>query len=164
MPAWTERLCRFLGELAAGRRSLSALQPRPAGQPVRRSASGKPSRSLEAVRCRDRSAGRDLPAEDVFGKWCRPNYNSVIATFCHNIAHDLPIQISDPRRMVELVYIDDVVAALMAEMAAKPRMRDWSRRDPIPSCSLTLGDLAGRIQCFRDMRDSLQVPDFSERL
>ena len=49
----------------------------------------------------------------VFGKWCRPNYNSVVATFCHNIARDLPITISDPAHVVELVYIDDVVAQLI---------------------------------------------------
>lgn len=51
--------------------------------------------------------------KNVFGKWCRPNYNSVTATFCHNIAHDLPITISDPDRELELVYIDDVVEAFM---------------------------------------------------
>ena len=49
----------------------------------------------------------------VFGKWCRPNYNSVVATFCYNIARDLPIAISDPAREIELVYIDDVVRAFM---------------------------------------------------
>ena len=45
----------------------------------------------------------------VFGKWCKPNYNSVVATFCHNISHDLPIQINDPAFELTLVYIDDVV-------------------------------------------------------
>ena len=49
---------------------------------------------------------------NVFGKWCRPNYNSVVATFCHNIAHDLPITISDPARELQLVYVDDVVRVL----------------------------------------------------
>src|SRR5262245_43428277 len=47
--------------------------------------------------------------KNVFGKWCRPNYNSVVATFCHNIANDLPIHISDPEHELELVYVDDVV-------------------------------------------------------
>ena len=54
--------------------------------------------------------------KNVFGKWCRPNYNSVVATFCHNIANDLPIQISDPDREMELVYVDDVVEAFLAEL------------------------------------------------
>ena len=51
---------------------------------------------------------------NVFGKWCRPNYNSVVATFCHNIAHDLPITISDPARELELVHVDDVVEAFLS--------------------------------------------------
>jgi UDP-2-acetamido-2,6-beta-L-arabino-hexul-4-ose reductase len=102
--------------------------------------------------------------KNVFGKWCRPNYNSVTATFCHNIANDLPIQISDPDHEVELVYVDDVVDAFVAEMDAKPeRETVLVEPDPIPSHSLTLGDLAGRIEFFRAMRDTLQVPDFSVR-
>ena len=50
----------------------------------------------------------------VFGKWARPNYNTVVATFCHNISHGLDITISDPNKEIELVYIDDVVNAFMA--------------------------------------------------
>ena len=50
---------------------------------------------------------------NVFGKWCRPNYNSAVATFCHNIAHDLPIQVNDRSTLMRLVYIDDVVEELM---------------------------------------------------
>jgi nucleoside-diphosphate-sugar epimerase len=53
---------------------------------------------------------------NLFGKWCRPNYNSVTATFCHNIARGLPITVSDPTRVVELTYVDDVVAAFTAEL------------------------------------------------
>jgi UDP-2-acetamido-2,6-beta-L-arabino-hexul-4-ose reductase len=54
--------------------------------------------------------------KNVFGKWCRPDYNSVVATFCHNIAHDLPISISDPDRELELVHVDDVVEAFLTEV------------------------------------------------
>jgi UDP-2-acetamido-2,6-beta-L-arabino-hexul-4-ose reductase len=57
---------------------------------------------------------------NVFGKWCRPNYNSVTATFCHNIAHDLPITISDPSKKLELVYIDDVIAAFLSVLDSLP--------------------------------------------
>jgi hypothetical protein len=57
---------------------------------------------------------------NVFGKWCRPNYNSVVATFCHNIARDLPIVISDPSREVPLVHVDDVVQAFL-EVGAEVR-------------------------------------------
>jgi UDP-2-acetamido-2,6-beta-L-arabino-hexul-4-ose reductase len=53
---------------------------------------------------------------NIFGKWCRPNYNSVVATFCHNVAHDLPLTISDPSRELELVHIDDVVRAIVARV------------------------------------------------
>jgi UDP-2-acetamido-2,6-beta-L-arabino-hexul-4-ose reductase len=102
--------------------------------------------------------------KNVFGKWCRPNYNSVVATFCHNTARDLPVRISDPHRQLELVHVDDVVAAMLAEMD-RPRRRPRAlvAPDRIPSCTLTLADLAGRIEFFRDMRQSLRVPDFSVR-
>src|SRR5688500_6342720 len=56
----------------------------------------------------------------VFGKWCRPNYNSVVATFCHNIARDLPITISDPAHVVELVHCDDVVAQFLTHLDGHP--------------------------------------------
>ncbi len=98
--------------------------------------------------------------KNVFGKWCRPNYNSVVATFCRNIANDLPIQISDPSRELELVCVDDVVRALLAELPAGT-VSDGG--GDIPFFRLTLGDLAGRIQSFHDMRTNLLIPDFSAR-
>jgi UDP-2-acetamido-2,6-beta-L-arabino-hexul-4-ose reductase len=98
--------------------------------------------------------------KNVFGKWCRPNYNSVIATFCHNIAHDMPIQISDPGRELELMYVDDVVEAFLAELPV--RAESNGNRD-IPSTRITVGDLASRIQSFHDMRTNLLTPDFAVR-
>jgi UDP-2-acetamido-2,6-beta-L-arabino-hexul-4-ose reductase len=98
--------------------------------------------------------------KNVFGKWCRPNYNSAVATFCHNIANDLQIQISDPGRELELAYVDDVVKAFLAEM---PAQAGANGRTDIPSFKLTLGDLAGRIQSFHDMRSNLLTPDFAVR-
>jgi len=98
--------------------------------------------------------------KNVFGKWCRPNYNSVVATFCHNVANDLPIQISDPSRELELVYVDDVVEAFLAEL---PNHVGANGPRDIPSFNLTLGDLAGRIQSFHDMRTNLLTPDFGLR-
>lgn len=102
--------------------------------------------------------------KNIFGKWCRPNYNSVTATFCHNIANDLPIQVSDPGRELELVYVDDVATAFLREMNEQPK-RDsvFVDPDPIPSYTITLGDLASRIQFFREMQKTLQIPDFSSR-
>ena len=102
--------------------------------------------------------------KNVFGKWCRPNYNSVVATFCHNIAHDLPIQVSDPERRLDLVHVDDVITAFLAEMD-RPRQHPQGMvaPDPIPSFTLTLGDLADRLQFFHEMQESLRTPDFSVR-
>jgi len=57
---------------------------------------------------------------NVFGKWCRPNYNSAVATFCHNVAHDLPIQVNDQSVNMTLVYIDDVVKELIAALEGNP--------------------------------------------
>ena len=96
--------------------------------------------------------------KNVFGKWCRPNYNSVTATFCHNIANDLPLHVSDPNRELELVYVDDVVQALLSELTADAQS---GGQPEIPSFSLTLGDLAGRIQSLHDMRTNLLAPDFA---
>ncbi len=97
--------------------------------------------------------------KNIFGKWCRPNYNSVVATFCHNIAHDLPVQTSDPDRELELVYVDDVVEMFLSYLPG----RATDVRGDIPSFTLTLGDLAGRIQSFHDLREHLRLPDFSVR-
>jgi UDP-2-acetamido-2,6-beta-L-arabino-hexul-4-ose reductase len=93
--------------------------------------------------------------KNVFGKWCRPNYNSVVATFCYNTVHDLPLSISDPSRVLELIYIDDVVDVLVSECHSAVPCGD------IPSDSISLGDLAGRIQSFHAMRERLTLPDFS---
>jgi len=57
---------------------------------------------------------------NVFGKWCRPNYNSAVATFCYNIAHELPITVNDRSVMMELIYIDDVVAELVRALILIP--------------------------------------------
>jgi UDP-2-acetamido-2,6-beta-L-arabino-hexul-4-ose reductase len=97
--------------------------------------------------------------KNLFGKWCRPNYNSVTATFCHNIAKDLPIVISDPEYEVELSYVDDVIAVFLAKTDGREG-REESGED-IPSYGIQLGDLAGRIQAFHEMRNTLTLPDFS---
>jgi len=101
--------------------------------------------------------------KNVFGKWCRPNYNSVTATFCHNIAHDLPISISDPAHEIELVYVDDVVEAFVAELINPEGPDSCYVRDSMPVKRISLGDLAGRIQRFHEMKTSLLVPNFAER-
>lgn len=97
--------------------------------------------------------------KNLFGKWCRPNYNAVTATFCHNIANDLPISISDPSTEVELTYVDDVVEAFLADMDGSCPAEDARK---IRSYSIRLGDLAGRIQAFHEMRTSLTMPNMAD--
>lgn len=97
---------------------------------------------------------------NVFGKWCRPNYNSVVATFCHNVAHGLAITISDPARELDLVHVDDVVRCFVAELAFdEPGLVS---REASPAFSVTLGRLAEFIRSFPQIRTNLQVPDFGD--
>lgn len=90
---------------------------------------------------------------NVFGKWCRPDYNSAVATFCHNLARGLPIRIDDPAAVVRLVHVDDVVAAL------KRFLSDPASRAGIvavaPEYTTTVGELARQIAAFADVRRSL---------
>lgn len=97
--------------------------------------------------------------KNVFGKWCRPNYNSVTATFCYNIAHDLPIAISDPTRVLELVYIDDVVASFIGCLDNMTSPKTEFREINI-SYKISLGELADRLRTFRDSRRTLVLPSF----
>lgn len=91
--------------------------------------------------------------EGVFGKWCRPNYNSVVATFCHNVANGLPIQVRDPAYSLPLVYIDDVVACILDAMEKGEAVRDEQSICRIhPVHTVTLGQLAETIQGFAKAR------------
>lgn len=89
----------------------------------------------------------------VFGKWCKPDYNSVVATFCHNIARDLPIQINDPTASLRLAYVDDVVTALLAALEA-PKS-GCVHAQVSPEYTTTLGELANQIRAFGDCRSTL---------
>jgi len=98
--------------------------------------------------------------KNVFGKWCRPNYNSVVATFCHNMARGLLISISDPAKKIELVYIDDVISAFFSCLDRPPHGCEY--RDVSPSFIVSLRNLARQIEMFREGRHSLLLPDFSD--
>jgi UDP-2-acetamido-2,6-beta-L-arabino-hexul-4-ose reductase len=98
----------------------------------------------------------------VFGKWCRPNYNSVVATFCHNIARDLPIDISDPTREIELVYIDDVVRSFISILDGRRPVLNGQYCQAEPIHRITLGVLADTIRGFRDSRASLTLLNMSD--
>jgi UDP-2-acetamido-2,6-beta-L-arabino-hexul-4-ose reductase len=89
----------------------------------------------------------------VFGKWCKPNYNSVVATFCYNKAHDLPVQINDANARLRLVYVDDVVKTMLDLLAS-----GWQglvRPTIDPEYSITLGDLSDQIEAFKSCRSTL---------
>ncbi len=93
---------------------------------------------------------------NVFGKWCRPNYNSVVATFCHNISRDLPIRVNDPQAALTLVYIDDVIESFVHLMDGEGPMASPDGFTTVqPEYSTTVGELARLIRAFRDSRASL---------
>ena len=91
----------------------------------------------------------------VFGKWCKPNYNSVVATFCYNFANDIPIQINDPKTSIKLVYIDDVVNALLAALDSPSPA--CIHATLVPEYNITLGELAAQIGAFGNCRNALIV-------
>lgn len=98
---------------------------------------------------------------NVFGKWCRPNYNSAVATFCHNIARGEPITVSDRAHEMTLVYIDDVVAELLRAAAGRPAQDGKFCRVSVEHRT-TLGEIVDLLYAFRESRKTLQVPDLSE--
>lgn len=90
---------------------------------------------------------------NVFGKWSRPNYNSAVATFCHNIANNLPIQINDPAALIHLVYVDDVVRDFLRLLEERPA--GVVRPEVSPVYSITVSALAEQIRMFKGGRDSM---------
>jgi UDP-2-acetamido-2,6-beta-L-arabino-hexul-4-ose reductase len=93
---------------------------------------------------------------NVFGKWCRPNYNSVIATFCHHIARDLSITVIDPAAPLRLVYVDDVIAALLAFAdGVSPQVGEDGFASASPEYHTTVGEAADVLRAFRASRATL---------
>ena len=110
---------------------------------------------------------------NMFGKWCRPNYNSAVATFCNNIANDLPIQINDRATELELVYIDDLVDEMICALGGKSHRCDYDGLTPVPSdigrfCyvpvthKVTLGEIVDLLYKFHDQPQTLLVPEISK--
>lgn len=98
---------------------------------------------------------------NVFGKWCRPNYNSAVATFCHNIAHDLPITVNDPSVMMHLVYIDDVCNEMIDALNGRAHVQDGYGYVPTVY-DIELGKIPELIYKFKESRTTLKLADFSE--
>ncbi len=103
---------------------------------------------------------------NLFGKWCRPNYNSAVATFCHNIARGLPITVNDRAHKMTLCYIDDVIDALLGLLSGKIEKDGDFCTVPV-SHQITLGEIADLLYGFAESRKTLEVPEmqgFSKKL
>lgn len=109
---------------------------------------------------------------NLYGKWCRPWYNSAVATFCDAIANGRPYEVSDPSVELELVYIDDLVAEMLSALLGQEHRCDYDGLDPIPGpdgryCHVpttdraTLGEIVSLLKSFKASRDDLSVPDLS---
>lgn len=107
---------------------------------------------------------------NLFGKWCRPNYNSAVATFCYNYAHDLPIQVSDPAVELELLYIDDLVEEMMAALEGKEHHCEFDGVDTVlipdgrycaapVSHKATLGQIVSLLEDFKAQPETLRMPE-----
>lgn len=111
---------------------------------------------LRAFAARTGAVAHVFRLPNVFGKWCRPNYNSAVATFCHNIARGLPIQINDPAAPVTLVYVDDVIERFIQLMDGADAAVDADGFATVtPQYTTTVGEMAGLIEAFRASRDTL---------
>lgn len=98
---------------------------------------------------------------NVFGKWCRPNYNSAVATFCYNIAHNMPIHVNDPDVIMHLVYIDDVVEELIEALEGNEnKVGEFCEVSVVHS--ITLGEIVDLIYSFKKSREDKFIPDMSD--
>lgn len=98
---------------------------------------------------------------NVFGKWCRPNYNSAVATFCNNIAHDLPIQVNDPDVTMNLVYVDDVVTEFIQALeGAEHKKGDFCCVETVHT--IKLGEIVNLLYSFKDSRVNQSIPNMSD--
>ncbi|CAD2074889.1 NAD dependent epimerase/dehydratase family protein [Jeotgalicoccus aerolatus] len=100
---------------------------------------------------------------NVFGKWCKPNYNSVVATFCHNISHNIDIHINDENHMLNLVYIDDVIKEFKSLLDDFEDLKSGFK-EVGPVYEITLGKLASKLESFKLSRENRMVPDLSKGL
>lgn len=95
---------------------------------------------------------------NLFGKWCRPNYNSAIATFCNNIANDLPIQVNDPKVVLNLVYIDDLVEEMILALKGEEHRKEEYCEVPVVY-SVALGEIVELLYGFKEQPQTLTIPE-----
>ena len=107
---------------------------------------------------------------NLFGKWCRPNYNSAVATFCHNTAHDLPLTVNDPATELELLYIDDLVEEMLDALEGHPHRCDYDGLAPVfgqegrycaapVTHKVTLGEIVALLDAFKAQPATLLMPE-----
>ena len=107
---------------------------------------------------------------NLFGKWCRPNYNSAVATFCNNVANDLPITVNDRATELELLYIDDLVSAMLDLLEQKGNRCDYDGVNPVQSPNgryyyvttthkVTLGQIVDLLEQFKAQSKTLMIPE-----
>lgn len=99
---------------------------------------------------------------NVFGKWCKPNYNSVIATFCYNAANDLPIYVDDPGKVLTLVYIDDVISDFIKCIENVNFTQRVCYLEPSVAYKRRLGEISKLILSFKNKSDSIDIPEQSD--
>lgn len=99
---------------------------------------------------------------NVFGKWCRPNYNSAVATFCYNIARDLEIKVNDPEVIMNLVYIDDVIEEMILALIGKEHRKEEFCYVPVVH-TIKLGEIVELIYSFKESRQNLSVPNMEDK-
>jgi UDP-2-acetamido-2,6-beta-L-arabino-hexul-4-ose reductase len=153
---FTDRLCTAL---AAGGRPVPVVM----SSSTQAALDNPYGRSKLAAEERLRRYGRETGARtyvfrltNVFGKWARPNYNSAVATFCHNVTRGLPINVNDPAAMLRLIYIDDVVDAFIRCLEEAPPPTDFVEAAPV--YETTVGAVAAAIRRFAESRSSLLSP------
>lgn len=100
---------------------------------------------------------------NLFGKWSKPNYNTVVATFCHNISRGLDIQINNPDAELNLCYIDDVLEEFLRALEGKPTMHEDFCVVPVTH-NIKLGELAELIKSFKESRTNLSIPNMEDTL
>ena len=107
---------------------------------------------------------------NLFGKWCRPNYNSAVATFCNNIANDLPIQVNDRNTELELLYIDDLIEEMMAALSGSEHHCEYDGLNPVEKSvgkycyvpvthKVTLGEIVDTLESFKNQPQTLVIPE-----
>ncbi|WP_348688831.1 UDP-2-acetamido-2,6-beta-L-arabino-hexul-4-ose reductase [Acidovorax soli] len=158
----TRGLCQAVGAVAEATGKRVPVVYTSSSQAAHDNPYGQSKRAAEEA-LREMARRHQIPVHifrlpNVFGKWCKPNYNSAVATFCHNIARDLPIQINDPAAPVTLVYVDDVVGRFIQLMDGADAALDAQGFATVtPQYTATVGELAHQIQVFKDSRGTLMT-------